>query len=113
MLIHFFSSSFNINHASGPILQTDKEEWNAPTGGIVPLWIRKVIRGDRRFWVDDLEEASPRNSADDEEGSGSGSGSGIDMDERKRGEVTLLPEAAGEPPHDLEKNNHHHHHHQV
>lgn len=35
--------------------QTDREEWSLPSGGLLPLWLRKLIRGDRRFWIDDTE----------------------------------------------------------
>lgn len=26
-----------------------------PQGGLIPFWVRKLIRGDRRFWVNDAE----------------------------------------------------------
>lgn len=35
--------------------QTDREEWSLPPGGLLPLWLRKLIRGDRHFWLDDTE----------------------------------------------------------
>lgn len=37
-------------------LQTDREEWSLPPGGLLPFWLRKLLRGDRRFWVDDTKE---------------------------------------------------------
>jgi len=35
---------------------TDREEWSYPAGGLVPVWLRKISRGDRKFWIDDLED---------------------------------------------------------
>jgi adenine/guanine/hypoxanthine permease len=29
------------------------EKWVMPVGGFVPLWMRRLARGDKKFWVDD------------------------------------------------------------
>jgi len=38
-----------------PGYHTDREVWSLPPGGLAPRWLRKLLGGDRRFWVDDGE----------------------------------------------------------
>lgn len=28
-----------------------RETWQKPAGGIAPLWLRKLARGDKKFWL--------------------------------------------------------------
>jgi len=50
---------------------TDREDWSYPAGGVIPLWLRKLAHGDKKFWTNDLEDhtantdfpVSPRQSA--------------------------------------------------
>jgi len=30
-----------------------REEWSLPDGGLRPVWLRKLMAGDKRFWVDE------------------------------------------------------------
>ncbi|CAE6451696.1 unnamed protein product [Rhizoctonia solani] len=38
---------------SPPGYEDEREPWSIPEDGIFPLWMRKLARGDRRFWTDD------------------------------------------------------------
>ncbi|KAJ1305004.1 hypothetical protein OPQ81_000047 [Rhizoctonia solani] len=38
---------------SPPGFEDEREPWSIPDDGLVPLWMRKIARGDRRFWTDD------------------------------------------------------------
>lgn len=38
---------------SPPGYEDEREPWGLPEDGLLPLWMRKLARGDRRFWVDD------------------------------------------------------------
>ncbi|KAG8692324.1 hypothetical protein FRC08_009856, partial [Ceratobasidium sp. 394] len=38
---------------SPPGYEDEREPWSIPEDGLLPLWMRKLARGDRRFWVDD------------------------------------------------------------
>ncbi|KAG8756926.1 hypothetical protein FRC12_010433 [Ceratobasidium sp. 428] len=38
---------------SPPGYEDEREAWEIPEDGLLPLWIRKLARGDRRFWTDD------------------------------------------------------------
>lgn len=33
--------------------QDRREEWSLPEGGLRPVWLRKLMEGDKRFWVVD------------------------------------------------------------
>jgi hypothetical protein len=55
---------------SPPGYEDEREEWAIPEDGLVPLWMRKIARGDKRFWADDGEEDYVTRN---EEGQGQGS----------------------------------------
>ncbi|CAE6519076.1 unnamed protein product [Rhizoctonia solani] len=38
---------------SPPGYEDEREPWGLPEDGLLPLWMRKLARGDRRFWTDD------------------------------------------------------------
>ncbi|KAG9125298.1 hypothetical protein FRC07_008194 [Ceratobasidium sp. 392] len=38
---------------SPPGYEDEREAWEIPEDGLLPLWMRKLARGDRRFWTDD------------------------------------------------------------
>ncbi|CAE6466020.1 unnamed protein product [Rhizoctonia solani] len=38
---------------SPPGFEDEREPWGLPEDGLLPLWMRKLARGDRRFWTDD------------------------------------------------------------
>ncbi|CEL63478.1 Putative xanthine/uracil permease C887,17 OS=Schizosaccharomyces pombe (strain 972 / ATCC 24843) GN=SPBC887.17 PE=3 SV=1 [Rhizoctonia solani AG-1 IB] len=38
---------------SPPGYEDEREPWSIPEDGLFPLWMRKLARGDRRFWTDD------------------------------------------------------------
>lgn len=40
---------------SPPGYDDERDPWAIPDDGLVPLWMRKIARGDRRFWTDDEE----------------------------------------------------------
>ncbi|KAF8714707.1 xanthine uracil permease, partial [Rhizoctonia solani] len=41
---------------SPPGYEDEREPWSIPDDGLLPLWMRKLARGDRRFWTDDGDE---------------------------------------------------------
>jgi len=46
-----------------------REVWHKPTGGTAPLWIRKLVRGDKKFWQpegDDICVTLPVHTKDEE-----------------------------------------------
>ncbi|QRV92927.1 xanthine/uracil permease [Ceratobasidium sp. AG-Ba] len=45
---------------SPPGFEDEREPWSIPEDGLLPQWMRKLARGDRRFWVDD--EDWPRDN---------------------------------------------------
>ncbi|KAG9091864.1 hypothetical protein FRC06_000349 [Ceratobasidium sp. 370] len=65
---------------SPPGYEDEREAWAIPEDGLLPLWMRKLARGDRRFWVDDddLNYADDRSvrSRKSEEAADSGKASG-------------------------------------
>jgi len=40
---------------SPPGYDDERDPWAIPDDGLVPLWMRKIAKGDRRFWADDEE----------------------------------------------------------
>jgi len=38
---------------------TDREEWIYPEGGVIPAWLRRLGRGDKKFWMGDVEDSAP------------------------------------------------------
>ncbi|KDN48908.1 hypothetical protein RSAG8_02261, partial [Rhizoctonia solani AG-8 WAC10335] len=38
---------------SPPGYEDEREPWALPEDGLIPRWMRKLARGDRRFWADD------------------------------------------------------------
>jgi len=59
------------NRISPPGYETDRDEWTIPEDGLLPLWMRKVIKGDRRFWEDnsDVDLDHTRSQGTSPEGS--------------------------------------------
>jgi len=41
-----------------------REVWQKPTGGFAPLWMRRLARGDKRFWLpeDGMAAALPTHT---------------------------------------------------
>ena len=52
----------------------NREGWQKPAGGFAPLWMRRLARGDRRFWLpeDGIPSALPSYTKDDSRSSDNG-----------------------------------------
>lgn len=52
----------------------NREMWHKPAGGFAPLWMRKLARGDKKFWLpeDDIPSALPTYTKGDSPSSDNG-----------------------------------------
>jgi AGZA family xanthine/uracil permease-like MFS transporter len=42
-----------------------RETWHKPAGSITPLWLRKLARGDKKFWLPEVQVTLSTHTKDE------------------------------------------------